>query len=199
MSILARIRLVIFNFCIIWMLNWCMWIWKWGLWRELLGSYWGQKSLLACTRSILPKYVLGRARLSDVVQASDLLNKALLPQVSRLQMAIKPGVKFYLHSLTGMFKPPSNFSIIPMKAFRKRPLCPKISVAGSLMLVWHHQLAEIQCICHGWCFGCIRAQDGRSFHHPRAPTVNCTCWRTAAQEQKYGLGDWIRKKLQTLA
>lgn len=108
------------------MMNWCVWIWKRVLWRELLGSYWGQKSFLACARSTFPEYVLGRAGLSDVVQASDLSNKALLPRVSRLQMAIKPGEKFYLRGLTGTFKLPSHFSVVPMKALRKRPPCPKI-------------------------------------------------------------------------
>lgn len=124
-SVVARIWSVIFYFCIIWMLNWYMWIWKWVLWQEFLRSYCGQKSLLAWTKSTFPKYALGRAGLSDVVQDSDLPNTALLPQVSKLQMAIKPGVKLCLHSLMGTFILPSNFSVVPMEAFRKSHSVPK--------------------------------------------------------------------------
>lgn len=151
------------------MMNWCMWIWKRVLWRELLGSYWGQKPFLARARSTFPEYVLGRAGLSDVVQASDLSNKALPPWVSRLQMAIKPEEKFYLRSLTGTFKPPPNSSVVPMKALRKRPPCPQI--LGTLlpfflrgMTGWQRASASARAGIRG----CVRA---RSFHPPHAPTV----------------------------
>lgn len=178
--------------------NWCVWIWKWVLWRELLRSYCGQKSLLARARSTFPERVVGRAALSDVVRASDLSNKALLPQPSRLQMAIKPGVKFYLRSLMGTLKPPSNSSVVPTKAFRKRPQCPKISVAcgpsSRAVSPAGRDLAHLPRLALRWrsCLGWMLLLSS-----PR-PVCNCTCWRTAAREQKYGLGDSSGKKLQTL-
>lgn len=174
--------------------NWCVWIWKWVLWRELLRSCCGQKSLLARARSTFPKHVVGRAGLSDVVQASDLSNKALLPQPSRLQMAIKPGVKFYLRSLMGTLKPPSNSSVVPMKAFRKRPQCPKIFVAcgpsSRAVSPAGRDLAHLPWLALRWhsCLGWMLLSSS-----PR-PVCNCTCWRTAGREQKYGLGGLLQKE-----
>lgn len=185
-SRVAKIWLVIFYFYIIWMLNWCMWIWKWVIWREVLKSYCGQKSLLACTKSTFPKYVLGRAELSDVVQASDLPNEALLPQVSRLQMAIKPGVKLCLHSLMGTFKQPSNFSMAPMRAFRKKTAVPQSLCSLWPFLVWQHQLEGSWQMCPGWHFGCTCAWDGCSCHRPHAPAVTAHAGKLQHRNRRAG-------------
>lgn len=97
-------------------------------------------------------------------------------------MAIKPGGKFYLRSLMGVFKLPFNSPVVPTKAFRKRPQCPKnLCRLWSFFSCGYHQPAEMQHIHRGWHFGCICARDGCSFCHPRAPTVlylleNCSTW-----------------------